>query len=46
MYRRIAAMDTNRGAEVVSTGFWLLTVVSCLLYVALVRDIDREVRDL
>jgi hypothetical protein len=46
VYRRIAAMDTNRGAEVVNTGFWLLTVVSCLLYVALVRDIDREVRDL
>ncbi len=26
-------------------GFWLLTIVSCLLYVAIVRDIDREVRD-
>jgi hypothetical protein len=46
VYRQIAAMDTNRGAEVVNTGFWLLTAVSFLLYVALVRDIDREVRDL
>jgi hypothetical protein len=39
-------MDTNRGGEVVNRGFWLLSIIACLLYVALVRDIDREVRDL
>lgn len=27
-------------------GFWLLSIVACLLYVGLLRDIDREVRDL
>lgn len=29
-----------------SQGFWLLSIVACLPYVGLVRDIDREVRDL
>lgn len=26
-------------------GFWLLSIIACLLYIGLVRDIDREVRD-
>jgi hypothetical protein len=30
----------------VNHGFWLLSFIACLLYVAIVRDIDREVRDL
>jgi hypothetical protein len=36
----------NPGRWVVNQGFWLLSIVACLLYVGLVRDIDREVRDL
>ena len=38
-------MDTTGGGTV-NHGFWLLSIVACLLYVGLVRDIDREVRDL
>lgn len=26
-------------------GFWLLSIIACLLYIGLVRDIDREVCD-
>jgi len=36
----------NPGRWVVNQGFWLLSIVAYLLYVGLVRDIDREVRDL
>jgi len=25
---------------------WVLSIIACLLYVGLIRDIDREVRDL
>lgn len=34
----------NRGREVVNHEMWVLSIVTCLLYVGLIRYIAREVR--
>jgi len=39
-------MQTNRRGVVVNLEMWVLSIIACLLYLGLVRDIDREVRDL